>query len=211
MMSSMPMRPVFLGLVAGVLAAAGAVGAASPDEPRFTKTADLVRPANYREWTFLTSGLGMTYDTPGTEIGASANQTFTNVYVTPAAYRSFMKTGHWPDRTMFVLEARSSATEGSINRGGRFQTTLGGIEVEVMDRKRFPKTKWGYFAFGPDASASPTAKPLPDTAPCFTCHSQHGAVDATFVQFYPTLLEVAKRLGTLSPSHQDPLAPAAIR
>jgi hypothetical protein len=112
---------------------------------------------------------------------------------------------------MFVLEARSSATEGSINRGGRFQTTLGGIEVEVMDLKRFPKTKWGYFAFGSDANASPTAKPLPDTAPCFTCHSQHGAVDATFVQFYPTLLEVAKRLGTLGPSHQDPLAPAAIR
>ena len=189
--------------LAGVIAAPGA----AKDDPQFTNTNELVRPASYREWIFLTSGLGMTYQAPGTEIGAWANQMFTNVYVTPAAYRSFMQRGHWPDKTMFVLESRASATEGSINKGGHFQTTLGGIEVDVMDQQRFPKTKWGYFSFGPDASTSPTAKPLPDTAPCFTCHSQHGAVDSTFVQFYPTLLDVAKRLGTLGASHQDPLAP----
>ncbi|HYU45886.1 MAG TPA: cytochrome P460, partial [Terriglobales bacterium] len=30
------------------------------------------------------------------------------------------------------------------------------------------------------------------------CHEQHGAVDTTFVQFYPTLLEIAKKKGTLA-------------
>jgi len=35
------------------------------------------------------------------------------------------------------------------------------------------------------------------TTDCQSCHSQNGAVDNTFVQFYPTLLEVAKQKGTL--------------
>jgi hypothetical protein len=32
------------------------------------------------------------------------------------------------------------------------------------------------------------------------CHTQHTAVERTFVQFYPTLLEVARRKGTLKPA-----------
>jgi len=32
---------------------------------------------------------------------------------------------------------------------------------------------------------------------CRTCHAKDGAVDTTFVQFYPTLAEVARRKGTL--------------
>ena len=37
---------------------------------------------------------------------------------------------------------------------------------------------------------------------CYSCHEQHGAVDTTFVQFYPTLIELAKQKGTLSPSYK---------
>ena len=32
-------------------------------------------------------------------------------------------------------------------------------------------------------------------------HQQHAAADTTFVQFYPTLLPVATKLGTLNPSY----------
>ena len=28
---------------------------------------------------------------------------------------------------------------------------------------------------------------------CYSCHEQHGAVDTTFVQFYPTLIDAAKQ------------------
>ena len=35
---------------------------------------------------------------------------------------------------------------------------------------------------------------------CVECHTQHTAVERTFVQFYPTLLEVARRKGTLKPA-----------
>jgi hypothetical protein len=38
---------------------------------------------------------------------------------------------------------------------------------------------------------------LPTTASCYACHSTNGAVDNTFVQFYPTLLDVAREKGTL--------------
>ena len=42
------------------------------------------------------------------------------------------------------------------------------------------------------------SKQIPISASCYSCHEQHGAVDTTFVQFYPTLLTVAKEKETLS-------------
>lgn len=39
---------------------------------------------------------------------------------------------------------------------------------------------------------------IPQGAPCYSCHREHAAVDTTFVQFYPTLLPVAQKNGTLS-------------
>jgi hypothetical protein len=34
------------------------------------------------------------------------NPMFDSVFVNPAAYRVFMETGRWPDKTMFMLEIR---------------------------------------------------------------------------------------------------------
>jgi hypothetical protein len=58
--------------------------------------------------------------------------------------------------------------------------------------------KWAFF--GSDDEGKPT-KQIPKEAVCYSCHDQHAAVDTTFVQFYPTLLEVAKSKGTLSPAY----------
>ena len=169
------------------------VHAQGSDGPRFTSAGELIRPADYREWIFVTSGLGMTYNTPA---AANPSPSFTNVYVNPSSYRSFMNTGQWPDQTMFVLEIRSSASEGSINKGGNYQTGLAAIEAEVKDEKRFAG-KWGFFAFGRAAEMKDRVDALPTTANCYACHGANAAVDNTFVQFYPTLLEVARRMGTL--------------
>jgi hypothetical protein len=38
------------------------------------------------------------------------------------------------------------------------------------------------------------APPLPFTASCYNCHAINTAVENTFVQFYPTLFEVAKKM-----------------
>jgi hypothetical protein len=160
-------------------------------DPQFTKDGRLVKPGNYREWIFLSSGLGMTYGP--TKHAANDAPRFDNVFVEPQAYKAFLKTGTWPDRTIFALEVRSSATNGSINRGGHYQEGVVGLEVEVKDESRFPG-KWAFFDFS--SPGAKTAKVIPTTASCYSCHSSNGAVDNTFVQFYPTLAPVAKAKGT---------------
>jgi hypothetical protein len=169
------------------------------DGPRFTGAGELIRPADFREWVFLTSGLGMTYNPPGSP---NPSPNFTNVYVNPSSYRAFMQTGTWPDQTIFVLEVRASASEGSINKAGNYQTNLVAIEAEVKDARRFAG-KWAFFAFGRAAEMKDRVEALPGTTNCYACHGDNGAVDNTFVQFYPTLLEVARRMGTLRPSFVD--------
>ncbi len=154
--------------------------------PQFTTSGDLVRPAKYREWVWLSSGLGMSY---GPNAGTSENPPFDNVFVNPAAYRSFLTTGTWPENTAFILEIRASQSKGSINRAGHFQGELRAIEAEVKS-----DGKWTFFSFD---AASDTGKKIPRTAACYTCHATNGAVDNTFVQFYPTLVDVARAKGTL--------------
>ena len=165
-------------------------------EPRYTGDGQLMRPDDYREWIFLTSGLGMTY---GIVQNPNASPRFDNVFVTPQSYRAFLETGKWPDKTMFVLEVRSSASKGSINKGGSFQEDIVAVEVEVKDQARFPN-QWAFFDFGTSAR---TAGPLPSTARCYSCHSMNGAVDNTFVQFYPTLIPIAKAKGTFKTTSEQ--------
>lgn len=173
--------------------------AQQPATPQYTSAGELIRPTDFREWVFVTSGLGMTYNQPVTQPTSGAvppvrTPNFTNVYVNPASYRAFMKTGQWPDQTMFILEIRASTSEGSINKGGHFQTNLVVIEASVKDEARFPG-KWAYFDFGRDMKTQVAA--LPRTERCYACHADNAAVDNTFVQFYPTLLEVATKMGTV--------------
>ncbi|MBM3777780.1 MAG: cytochrome P460 [Acidimicrobiia bacterium] len=173
---------------------AGAQPAPAGDGPHYVDGTTLVRPADYREWPFLGSGLGMTYE-PAEGLQATAPQLFTNVFVNPSSYRAFMDTGRWQDGTIFILEFRNSSGEASINRAGRFQTNLVGLEAEVKD-SRFPDG-WAYFNFGDRDSAPPLTGTV--AAGCVKCHTEHTAVERTFVQFYPTLLDVARAKGTLNP------------
>jgi hypothetical protein len=169
-----------------------ALGLATPrgqsTDPRFTSDGQLMRPENYREWVYLSSGLGMTYGTVQAAANAAHGERFDNVFVTPQAYKAFLRTGVWPDGTMFILEVRTSTTRGSINRGGHYQEDVVGVEAHVKDEARFPD-KWAFFDLG---TSAPTAKPFAANSACQTCHSKNGAVDDTFVQFYPTLLPVAR-------------------
>ena len=152
-------------------------------------------PATYKEWVFLSAGLGMAYGPNATVAGAP--QSFTNVYVNPASYRAFLTNGRWPDRTMFVLEIRNSTSQGSINRAGFYQTDLIAIEANVKDA-RLPGG-WGFFDYGREQTPK---SPLPTTAACYTCHAANGAVEHTFVQFYPELMAVARKFGTVNPGYR---------
>jgi hypothetical protein len=176
------------------LQAQGQGRSASAHQPQYTADGRLQFPADYREWIFLSSGVDMSYSPRGMAMNHSM---FDNVFVNPEAYKAFLETGTWPDKTMLVLEVRGAQTKGSINHTGHFQTAeLMGTEVHVKDEARFPG-KWAFFGFDNE----PTAKMIPAKADCYSCHQQHAAVDTTFVQFYPTLLEVAKKKNTLNPAY----------
>ena len=174
--------------------AAGQTTESGPPAPTYTADGKLVFPANYREWIYLSSGIDMSYFQSRTAMDHSM---FDTVFVNPEAYKSFLQTGTWPDKTMLVLEVRKAGTNASINKSGHFQTTeLMGREVHVKDEVRFPG-KWAFFGF----DDKDTAKMVPKEAACYSCHEQHAAVDTTFVQFYPTLIDIAKQKGTLSAAY----------
>ncbi len=192
---------IYLGAFLACLAPAG-FAQPSPKQgdlkytPQYTSDGRMILPERYREWTFVTSGLGMTYGPAGAS-DAAGNPRFDNVFVNPAAYQAFLQTGKWPDKTVLILEVRGSDSKVSINQGGRVQTDVGAVEAHVKDTTRFPGAAypggWAFFEFGKADRAGPT----PTTASCYSCHQQNGAVDTTFVQFYPTLQDVAAKKGTL--------------
>ena len=189
----------FAAAFAWSLSAAAPTPAA--ESPSYSTSGELIRPTDYREWVYVTSGLGMTYGPA--QAAAGPEPMFDNVFVKPEAYREFVRSGTWPDKTMFILEVRDADTNVSINNGGRTQGRLVRMEASVKDRQRFSDGGWGYFSFDGPQGLVDQAAPLPATAPCYSCHKTHTAVDNTFVQFYPTLFDIAKRLGTITPSY-DP-------
>jgi hypothetical protein len=151
-------------------------------------------PEHYREWVYLTSGFDMSYN-PTAQ--AASRHVFDNVFVNPAAYRSFLKTGTWPDKTVLVLEIRGAEGKGSINQSGNYQNEeAANLELHVKDAGRFPGG-WAFFGFG----KSKVGQLIPQSATCYACHADHAAVDTTFVQFYPTLLPIAKEKGSLSATY----------
>ena len=158
---------------------------------RYTADGKMEFPADYRTWVFLSAGVDMSYS-ENAQAAAAGGHAFDNVFVDHAAYDGFMKTGRWPEGTVFALEIRRGSGKGSINKGGQFQTNRLAVEVHVKD-KRFP-SGWAFFPFRGEAPATV----LPQTSDCNVCHQDHGAVDTTFVQFYPTLLPVAEAKKTFS-------------
>jgi len=166
--------------------------AADPQKIAYTADGSLVVPENFRQWVFLTSSLDLTYNEPVPGAPPSDHSMLDNVFVDPAAYDAFVKTGTWPDKTILVKENRDAASAGSISKGGKYQADVVSMEFHVKDEAKFPG-KWAFFSVKTGADRGTQ---FPQSADCYTCHAQHGAVDNTFVQFYPTLAEAAKAKGT---------------
>jgi hypothetical protein len=184
-------------LIAGVASWAGmprpaALAAETVGAPQFAADGKLVRPEGYRKWAYLSSGYGMSYSQT-----ASDHLMFTNVFVTPSSYDYYVQHGTWPDKTMFVLEVYGSASKGSINVHGNYQSEFMGLDVEVKDEKRFAD-KWAYFGF--DGTEKSSAATAPSKNDCWSCHDKNAAVEHSFVQFYPELLKIARDKGTIKPS-----------
>jgi hypothetical protein len=155
---------------------------------QYTKSGEFVFPKDYRSWPFWSSGIGMTYSN-----NAVSNPRFSNVCVNTKALQVFLRKGEWPDKTVLITEDRASSSHAS-NRDGRFQTDVAFWEAHVKDSSR---GGWSYYII---LKTAVSAKPQPESAGCLACHAKNAATDTTFVQFYPTLIEAAKRAG----NYRDP-------
>ncbi len=208
MTSRTPLLRTALALAACAALLQAAVQAAPPPPPIVAPSSHgptyidgkLQMPPDYREWIYLTTGLDMSYS----RTSAPGHHMFDSVFVNPEAYRVFKETGTWPDKTVLVLETRGAQTKGSINQRGFFQDAdLMGAEVHVKDSARF-EGGWAFFAFDDDKPASE----IDHAVDCYSCHRAHAAVDTTFVQFYPTLLPIAKARNTFAAAYLEDLKKA---
>jgi len=161
----------------GMAFAASVFATAAAAQPAYTPDGKMLPPADYRSWIFLTSGYDMSYvDGP-----APTAHRFGNVFVDRPSYDAFVKTGAWPDKTVFVLENRAGSADDPLVKRGQFQAgPVLGMETHVKDEA---KGGWAFYAF---RDATPAAM-IARTATCYSCHQEHGQKDTTFTQFYPTL------------------------
>ena len=117
-------------------------------KPGYDGKGQLIRPADYREWMFLSAGYGMNYSP-----GPDRHEMFTNAFVQRWAYEEFAKSGKWPEQTMFVIDERDAASRGSINQKGHYQTDLTGLVADVEDSARAIRV------IGPTTFSTSKAKP----------------------------------------------------
>jgi hypothetical protein len=140
---------------------------------------------DYSTWVFMGAGMFPSADNV-------APPRFSNIFVNPEAYAVYRDTGTWPDRTVIISEKRGGITTRPVTTGAGWGQTGDplGFELEIKDAAR---GGWMYYT----AAASQTAaQPVAKQSDCVTCHREHAAVDSTFVQFYPRLIDAAKRHGT---------------
>jgi hypothetical protein len=167
---------------------------------RFTSDGSLIRPEGYREWVFVGTPV-----TPNElNNGMAPFPEFHAVYIDPASWAHYKKTGEFRDGTVFIKELISVGSKQATSGVGYFMGEYLGLEAAVKSSKRFPDepANWAYFSFttpgspmeGDDvrkkmkagAALKDKAKAFP-TAVCASCHVASAAEDMVFSQFYPVL------------------------
>jgi tetratricopeptide (TPR) repeat protein len=160
------------------------VGAQPPSKPaaRYEGKDTLLRPEGYREWVFVGSSLGLRYDEGKRQ---PEQPQYSNVYIDPAAYRTYKETGTFPEGTVLVLEHAASEEKKQPGLRGSFQKEFSGLSAAVKDKDRFADG-WAYFTFDGAGKTKASARPAKKAA-CYDCHREHAAEDNVFTQFYPVL------------------------
>jgi hypothetical protein len=158
----------------------------------FAGTNTLLRPQDYREWIFVGSSMGLRYNSDPEKAPRPTAEKFNNVYLSPAAYREYSKTGKFPDGTVLILEVFSAETKREPGLQGSYQKELVALEAAVKDSKRFQEG-WAYFSFDDKSGKlKDEAQPFPK-ASCYACHHEKAADDHVFTQFYPVLKAISKK------------------
>lgn len=143
----------------------------------------LIRPQDHREWVFI----GAPVTPNDMNDGHAAFPEFHNVYIDPAAYAAYRRTGRFADGTVILKELVSVGGKSMASGNGYFQGDFVSLEAMVKDRGRYPQEPggWAFFRFGeaPDYESVGTRM---KTADCNTCHAT-AAEDYVFTDTYPVL------------------------
>ena len=85
---------------------------------------------------------------------------------------------------MLLLSFYNADTQSrSINQNGFTQADLTNFEIHLIDPARGADGR-AFYTFQADATEGNL---LPPGNGCVRCHTQHGAFQGTFAQFYPTI------------------------
>jgi hypothetical protein len=169
-------------------ASAQAKAQAAPVE--FTADGKLKQPVGYREWVYIGTPL-----TPNElNDGEASFPEFHEVYIDPASFAHYKKTGRFRDGTVLIKELSSVGSKKAPSGNGYFQGEFTGLEASIKDSKRFKDEpgNWGYFSFGHKYPLkNEVARPA--VASCNQCHQDNAKTDWVFSQYYPTLRAAAPR------------------
>jgi hypothetical protein len=147
---------------------------------------ELERPVGYREWVYV----GAPVTPNDLNDGKAAFPEFHAVYIDPASWAHWKKTGQFRDGTILVKELLSVGAKKAASGNGYFMGEFIGLEATVKSAKQFPKEpgNWAYFSFtnADHKTLKPTA-PAQAAANCNSCHKDNAAEDWVFIQYYPVL------------------------
>jgi hypothetical protein len=186
-----------IGVGAALFYNTRAVAQAQQSSAVFTPDGKMKLPTGYRRWVFVGAPL-----TPNALNDGKANfPEFHHVYVEARNLDAYLKTGTFPEGTVFVKELtrvlNPTFPDGSREEPsgrGYFNGEYNGIDVTVKDSKKFAKSNgWGFFTFGHHPEPyEQTAAESPITV-CAFCHQANVAkTDMTWIQFYPILRDKKK-------------------
>jgi hypothetical protein len=119
--------------------------------------------------------------------GKAAFPEFHNVYIDPASFASYKRSGTFPDGTVILKELVSVGSKSMDSGDGYFQGDFISLEAMVKDRQRFNDEPggWAFFRFGEAPNYRPTGARM-KTESCNDCHSG-ASEDYVFTDTYPVL------------------------
>lgn len=156
---------------------------------------ELIRPTDYRTWVYVGTPV-----TPNDLNGGKAPfPEIHNVYIDPASYKEYKKSGKFREGTIIIKELVSVGATSAVSGKGYFAGEFIGLEASVKSKKHFPNEpgNWAIFSFTSpkDGILKDKTKPFPASA-CNACHQANAADDYVFTQYYP-VLRAAKAVGDL--------------
>jgi len=174
-------------LIGAAIPPASAQPQARAEVVEFTLDGKLKQPVGYRKWVHVGTPL-----TPK-ELNDDEVSEFHAVYMDPASFDHYEKTGKLRDGTVMIKEFASVGSKEAASGKGYFMGEFTGLEASIKDSKRFKDEpgNWAYFNFGKYPLKAEVSKEAVDS--CNSCHQENAKTDWVFSQYYAVLRAAAPR------------------